>query len=105
VDARISVVPAAWRGLALRFQYRDDGRGAVVFNAYDEVHEHWRYDLARINRCGAGGWRRAQLPLAGLKVPGFPGSVLALGVFVRQGDLAVRGLAIVHSRKAVITRC
>lgn len=102
---RIIVQRPSARPLALTFEYLDAGLRPVSFNVYDEAHSRWVYGAARVNRCGTGSWRHAQLPLQRLGLPVSAGATVELGPFVKGDDFTVRDLRLVYPRSSpVLTR-
>ncbi len=86
----------------LSFDYRDDGRGQIVFTARDEFHQPWPPGLPSLKRCGSGRWLHARLPLPR---PTPLRSRVDIQLIVHGQSLTVRRLSLVPDASDSIRRC
>jgi hypothetical protein len=92
--ARIIAEHRPGTNLVLGFDYVDTGRRGVSFNLYDGFRDRWEYGVARLARCGSGGWVHAQLPI---HIPRAAAGIetVELGPVVGGRDLIMRNLRLV----------
>jgi hypothetical protein len=92
--SRILVTTPTRDRVTLAFEYLDERGPPVSFNVLDRKTGKWAYDVASVQRCGLGGWRRARIALRRLG-----GKVIELGPVVHGTSFEVRRLRVVASGK------